>query len=119
MSFSMPLVLSAMLAQGLIHPTADPPSADAVAAARRLKARARHHMREAEPIASVLSSLLPFLRVVDVDRMGGVVTGGMTVKTTTGGKRWIGQASHALVVKAGKTSPTTYASIRRQGSPLP
>ena len=115
MSYSMPLVLSGLLGQGLIHPTAEPPGPDAIAAARRMKARARHHMRGAEPVAVVLTALLPFLRVVEIDRREGVPTGGMVVRTTTGGRRWIGQAGHALVVKAGKTSPRIFVSVHQQG----
>lgn len=107
----MAQALQALLDQRLIHSTAEKPDRPAVEAARRMAARARHHMREAEPAVQALAGLLPFLRVVDVDRMEGKVTGGMTLRTLDGLYRWLGQSHHAMVVKPGKTSPTVYVTV--------
>lgn len=67
-------------------------------AARRMAARARHHMRDQEILVKALMGLGPFLRIFEIDTRGGVITGGMRLMTTDGQIIWMGQSNHMFAL---------------------
>jgi hypothetical protein len=86
--------------QGLFHdePLHDPRF---VRAARRMAARARHHMHDQQELVAVLTALGPWLRIERIEEKLGKPTGGIYVWTTDRRRRWLGQSRHDLVVYAG------------------